>query len=122
MPLFYDNDGNFSNVDSAMSSPSFSEVLREYDVPQDWTASGIVTLSIIFSGTAGATGQLYCKIGNAKVLYHGDPANLGATAWQAWTIDLSTVSGDLTSVRSLTIGVEGGGASVIYIDDIRLYP
>jgi hypothetical protein len=121
-PIYYDNDGSFVNIDGNVSSPSFSEVIREFDSPQDWTASNVKSLSIMFSGSPDNTGQLYCKIGNTKLLYDGDAANLGLETWSAWVIDLSTVGGDLTRVRELTIGIEGGGSGVFYLDEIRLYP
>ena len=123
MPIYYDNDGGFFDIDGMTSSPTFSEVVHEFGAPQDWTAGGIKTLSVMFAGDAGNTvGQLYCKIGNAKLLYEGDATNLALGAWQAWNIDLSTVGGNLGSVGELAIGVEGSGAGVLYIDDIRLYP
>ncbi len=88
----------------------------------DWTASGVKTLSLMFAGSPGLIGQLYCKIGDTKLLYDGDATNLGDSAWQAWTIDLSTVGGNLKSVTELAIGVEGGGSGILYIDDIHLNP
>jgi hypothetical protein len=121
LPVFYDNDGGFFDIDGNASAPTFSEVLRVFDSPQDWTTNGIKSLSIMFSGAPGNTGQLYCKIGNTKLVYDGDAANLSASAWQAWNIDLSTVGGNLTSVRELAIGIDGGGSGVLYLDDIRLY-
>jgi hypothetical protein len=119
LPIYIDNDGSFADIDGKTSSPNFSEVRRELSPAQDWTAGGIKTLSIMFNGSADVNGQLYCKIGNTKVLYE----TLGTgSGWQAWNIDLSTVTGNLTSVRELTIGVEGGGSGVLHIDAIRLYP
>jgi len=56
------------------------------------------------------------------VAYSGAAANLTYATWQAWNIDLSTV-GNISSVRSFTIGIEGAGAKgTLYVDDIRLYP
>ena len=121
MPVYVDNDGGFFDIDGKSSAPNFSEVLREFAPSQDWTTSGIKTLSIMFAGSSGLTGQLYCKIGTTKLLYDGAPTNLGSSAWQAWNIDLSTVGGNLASVRELAIGVEGGTSGILYIDDIRLY-
>ncbi len=121
MPIYIDNDGGFFDIDGKSGSPTFSEVVRDFDPAQDWTASGIKTLSIMFSGSAGLTGQLYCRIGNTKLLYDGAASNLGVGAWQAWNIDLSTVGGNLQSIRNLAIGVEGGSSGILYIDDIRLY-
>ena len=31
------------------------------------------------------------------------------------------LAGDITNVRSLTIGIEGAGWGIVYVDDIRLY-
>jgi hypothetical protein len=111
MPLIYNN-----------ASFAFSQATRTFDTAQDWTAHGIRTLSLNFAGTAGNTGKLYVKIGNAKVVYDGDAADLARAGWQPWNIDLSGVAG-LDSVESLTIGIEGSGAAgTLYIDDIRVSP
>ncbi len=111
MPLKYDN-----------SSFAFSEAARTFDSPQDWTTRGVKILSIYFAGAAGNSGQLYAKIGNVKVAYDGDAANLALDTWQKWDIDLSA-AGNVGSVHSLTIGIEGSGATgTLYIDDIQLYP
>jgi len=109
MPLQYNN-----------TSFAFSEGKRTFDSAQDWTARGIKTLSLFFAGAADNGGQLYVKINSTKVAYDGDAADLAKTDWQVWNIDLSTV-GDVSSVRSLTIGIEGSGTTgILYIDDIGL--
>ncbi|MHC4519687.1 MAG: discoidin domain-containing protein, partial [Planctomycetota bacterium] len=109
MPLFFDNTG----VDTSEA---------DFELSQDWTVSGIKSLSIAFAGAAGNTGQMYVVINNARIDYDGDPGALALGIWQAWNIDLSK-AGNVSNVRSLTIGIEGAGASgVVYIDDIRLYP
>jgi hypothetical protein len=111
MPLFYDNDT------APVSEATYSLA------GEDWTASGIKSLSLYFYGDPENTGQLYLKINGTKVPYEGDPADISEPLWQPWNVDLSTVSTNLSNVRDLTIGVEGAGASgVLYIDDIRLYP
>jgi len=112
MPFFYNNSG----------SAGHAEAERTFAPPEDWTARGIRSLSLFFAGTAGNSGQLYLKIGNTKVVYNGEAGDLARTGWQVWNIDLSTVTG-VSSVRSLTIGVDGSGAAgTLYFDDIRLYP
>ena len=121
MPIYIDNDGGFFDIDGKASSPAFSEVVRELD-SQDWTAGGVKTLSIMFAGSPGLTGQLYCKINSTKLTYDGDASAIGVSTWQAWNIDLSTVSGNLANVRELAIGVDGGSSGILYIDAIRLYP
>ncbi|MEN6426143.1 MAG: discoidin domain-containing protein [Phycisphaerales bacterium] len=112
MPLFYNN----------AEGATYAEATRTFDDAQDWSARGIRSLSFYFRGAAGNSGQLYAKINNAKVAYDGSASDLTLDTWQAWTIDLSAV-GNVTSVRSLTIGVEGSGAAgTLYVDDIRLSP
>jgi hypothetical protein len=111
MPLMYDN-----------ASFAFSQTTREFDPPQDWSARGVKSLAIHFAGLTSNTGALYLKINNTKIVYNGSQSDLARNVWQAWNVDLSTVSG-ISSVRSLTIGIEGSGASgKLFIDDIRLYP
>ncbi len=121
MPIYIDNDGGFFDIDGKSGSPNFSEVVRDLAPSQDWTASGIKTLSLMFAGSAGLSGQLYCKIDGTKVLYDGDVSNIGSSAWQAWNIDLSAIGGNLSRVKELAIGVDGGSSGILYIDTIRLY-
>jgi len=116
------------NVDSQQSLP------LEYDnafgpsettltlAGQDWTTSGVKTLSLFFYGQPGNSGQLYVKINNTKVIYNGDGADLTQEQWQQWNIDLTSLA-SLQNVTRLTIGADGvSAAGMLYIDDIRLYP
>ncbi|MCH7567244.1 MAG: discoidin domain-containing protein, partial [Nitrospirae bacterium] len=101
-----------------------SEATRTFDAAQDWTRSGIQSLVLYFKRGADNTGggQVYVKINDTKVVYEG-AADLppGWDVWTQWNIDLSAVA-DVTSVRSLTIGVEGAGATgVLYVDSIQLF-
>jgi len=114
MPVYYDNSG-------ANGKLNYSEV--DYSVGgQDWTANGLVTLSIAFRGTAGNTGTLYAKINNIKIPYDLSATDIGIAAWQVWNIDLTAVNASLTNVQTLSIGIDGSGASgVIYLDDFKLY-
>ncbi len=106
MPVYYDGAG--SQVDLPLDG-------------DDWTGGGIQTLSIAFRGTGDNTGQLYAKINNAKIAYDQDPADIASSAWLVWQIDLSSVSG-LDNVTSLSIGVDGAGATgTLYLDEIALY-
>ncbi|MDI9433235.1 MAG: discoidin domain-containing protein [Planctomycetota bacterium] len=109
MPLSYDNTG-------------MTTAEAHYALTADWSAHGIRSLSLYFYGAEGNTGQLYVKINGTKVAYDGPAVNLTRPGWQLWSIDLSQI-GNISSVQSLTIGVEGAGANgVVYIDDVRLYP
>jgi len=113
MPLIYNNA-----VPLGYSEAEFS-----FDEPQDWTLYGISTLTLYIRGALDNDGQLYARINNTKVPYDGDVADIAKVIWQAWNIDLSTVSGNLTSVSQLTIGIEGADAAgILYVDDVRLYP
>jgi len=116
------------NIGSAQSLPfnydnAFGLSEATLAIPeQDWTASGIQTLALAYSGAPGNTGTLFVKINNAKVSYDGDPADIARGAWQARNIDLRAVGG-LQNVTSLTLGVDGANAAgMLYFDDIRLYP
>jgi len=107
----------YGNVSSALS-----EATLTLDPAQNWTASGIKSLSLYFYGAAGNSGQLYVKVNNTKIVYDGPAVNLARPAWQLWNIDLAA-AGNVSSVRSLTIGIEGAGAAgTLFIDDLRLYP
>ena len=113
MPISYSNTNGVS----------YSEATRTFDVPQDWAAHGIKSLSLYFQGLPDNGGRLYLKINNTLVPYNGDAADLTKTIWQPWNIDLLNVAADLANVRTLTIGIEGTGATgIVYIDDICLYP
>ena len=82
MPLTYDNTAKFS----------FSEATRTFATAQNWTTSGIKSLSLWFQGAATNTGgQLYVKINGTKVSYNGNAGDLAKAAWIPWNIDLSTV-------------------------------
>ncbi len=121
MPIFYDNNGNFVDIDGNVSSPAFSEVVQKFDPAQDWTESAITTLVITFYGNPGNTGQLYVRVNDQKIPYSGDAANLSIPIWSQWNIDLASVNTNLSNIKSLSIGVDGGAEGMILVDDIRLY-
>jgi len=110
MPLYFTNTG----------ASAISEADYALDPAQDWTASGIQSLQLWFYGAEGNTGQLYVKIDDHKLLYQGD-GDIATAEWQPFNIDLMIMSIDLTNVTTLSIGVEGAGSGIVYIDDIRLY-
>jgi hypothetical protein len=112
MPVYYDNT----------TTPFISEAVRTFGTSQNWTASGIKSLSLYFRGEADNTGQLYVKINSTKVAYNGSADDIAKLGWVPWNIDLSGVS-NLSKVTTLTIGIEGSGSQgVLYVDDIGLYP
>jgi hypothetical protein len=103
MPLFY--EGN-SRTDLTM------------DV-QDWTAGGATTLVVYFRGAIdNGAGQFYATVNGRKVTY---PGVLTSPVWKQWNIDLSSLGTNLTSVTSLSLGVDGSGSGLLFVDDIRLH-
>jgi hypothetical protein len=112
MPLAYDNSG----------AASHSEAERTFDPPQDWTAHGVATLVLNFRGQlANTPAPLYVKINGTKVAYNNGAAVTAMNLWKQWSIPLAATGANLKSVKSLTIGVEGSGTGVLFVDDIRLY-
>jgi hypothetical protein len=117
------------NVDSQQSLPlSIDNSVGQSEATltlagQDWTTRGIQTLSLFFYGEPSRRSrQLYVKINDTKLVYDGDPDDIGKEQWQQWNIDLTSLDG-LQNVTTFTIGIDGTGANgTIYIDDIRLYP
>ncbi len=111
MNFFFTND----------STSAISEADRTFSPAQNWASHGVKSLTLWFYGAESNSGQLYVKINNNKVLYDGPAVNIARPAWQMWSIDLSTV-GNVSNVTTLTIGVQGLGSGVVYVDDVRLYP
>ncbi len=112
MPLTYDN-----------TTAALAEATRTFDDPQDWTQAGVKILSVPFRGDPNnATGHVYVKINNSKLVYEGDPGHITKASWTPWKIDLVQLAGSLRNVTRLSIGVESTGKGRIYVDDIRLYP
>jgi hypothetical protein len=90
---------------------------------QNWTASAVQALSLMFYGAPDNTGQLYLKINNHKISYEGLSDALQRAQWMPWNIDLVASGGAFTNITSLTLGIEGASApGKIYVDEIRLYP
>ncbi len=103
------------------SASAISEADRTFSPAQNWTVNGVKTLSLWFYGAADNAGQLYVKINGTKVLYEGDASDISKAAWQTWNIDLTGLGINVSNVTTLTIGVQGTGSGMIFVDDIRLY-
>jgi hypothetical protein len=111
MPFSYGN----------VATAAMSEATRTFGTGQDWTVSGIKTLVIYFRGVATNTAaQLYVKVNGTRIDYPGSTADLLATTWKQWNVDLTGVS-NLKAVKTLTLGVTGSVTGLLYFDDIRLY-
>ncbi len=104
MPLYY--EGN-SQADFTMAGS------------QDWTAGGATTLVLYFRGSAdNGAGQFYAMINDKKLTY---PGGLTSPVWKQWNIDLASVGTNLAKVASFSVGVDGSGSGLLFVDDIRLY-
>jgi len=112
MPFAYDNSGGVT----------ISEATLSFDPAQDWTKHGITTLVLYFRGQVGnGAAPLYLKINDQKVSFNNGAAATAMPVWKQWTIPLASTGANLKSVKSLTIGVEGSGAGMLFFDDLRLY-
>ena len=110
LPIHFDN-----------TAAPLSEAMRTFATPLAWSQQGVKGLVIYFHGSSTNTGgQLYVRINNTKVAYDGDAADLMRGGWNKWYIPLADVAGDLSRVTSLTLGIDGGGQGVVYIDDITV--
>ncbi|MFC1766149.1 discoidin domain-containing protein [Planctomycetota bacterium] len=111
MPMVYGDTG----IQNSWST-------RTFETPQDWSQHGVQRLVVHFYGSETNTGgNLYVKINDTKVPYDGDTANLKLAGWTEWAIMLGDVAGlNLSSVETLTLGVEGSGEGVLIVDDILL--
>jgi len=129
MPLGYDNTG-------ASGKARYSETVREWTSPQDWTVNNVKALTLYFYGApANAAEQLYVAVednaGHVKVVNHPDLEAAQIGAWQEWNIELTQFSGagvNLKAIKKMYIGLgnrtspKAGGTGTIFIDDIRVYP
>ncbi len=113
MPFFYSNTGG----------AAYSEATLTLSPPRDWTKNSIKSLSLWFHGDQNNTaGQLYVKVNGSKVVYDGDAADITQGWYQQWNIDLASLGAGVQNVTTLSIGIDGNGASgTLYFDDIGLH-
>jgi hypothetical protein len=115
-------------VHSGIQSMPFSydgpseATLNVADLPigQDWTKGSPTALVLWVRGdlSIAPADQLYVKLNNTKVVYDGD---LSVPIWQQWNIDLAATGANLSNITTLSIGVDGSGSGILYLDDIALY-
>ena len=119
--------------------PYFTEAIRTFNSPQDWTAQGVEALSLSFIGEHENMEHLmYFKLedaaGNSFKAEHPYTHACQSDSWRQWTVALEQFSDggvDLSSVKKCAIGFGNGIASsgqegddrdTVYIDQIRLCP
>jgi len=112
MPFSYDN-----------STAGYSEAtanVADLQVGQDWTKGAAETLVLWIYGdlSNAVAGQLYVKINDTKVMYDGD---ITEPIWKQWNIELASLGINLSNITTVSIGVDGGGSGMLYVDDIALY-
>jgi hypothetical protein len=120
MPFAYDN------------GVGKSEATMTLTYPRDWTENGVETLAIWYHGNAeNAAETMYVVLNGAAGVDNDNPNAAQVTDWTEWSVELQAFADqgvDLTDVDTITLGfgnranpVAGGGAGMMYFDDIRLY-
>jgi hypothetical protein len=113
---------------------TYSEAVRTFGAPQDWTKAGARALELFFFGAnQNSTAQMYLALHDGTteklVLYPSDANDITKAVWQPWRIELEDLNGiDLSHIRSIAIGFAseaddpyGSGSGTVFFDDIRLY-
>jgi hypothetical protein len=110
VPLIYDNTSSGSSEVTANTS--------DLPIGRDWSKGSPQTLVLWIRGDLANTGndRMYAKIGNTKITLDGD---LSIPLWKQWNIDLAGMN--LSNVATLSIGIEGSGSGMIFLDDFMLY-
>jgi hypothetical protein len=117
VPLIYDN--------RTASKSEVTVSTSNLPIGSDWTIGAPEILVLWFYGDPNnaATGQLYVKLNNSKLLISG--INLTQAAWQNAEVSLADFGINLANVTQLVIGLERTGATgsegILFMDDIRLY-
>ena len=123
LPMFYNNAG---------PKYFFSEIVRTFDAPQDWTISGVKILTLFVQGVATNKADSFYvaledKAGKVAVVTNPDAALLTKAQWTEWQIPLTSfTSVNAAAVKKLYIGVgsrtasKAGGKGKLYLDDIRV--
>ena len=113
---------------------SYSETIRTFIPPQDWTATGAKALELYFYGLSYNTvSQMYLvlNVGPSEIviLYPGDANDVRKETWLPWRIELEELQDfDLSNIENIAVGFYadpgnpyGSGYGTVYFDDIRLY-
>jgi len=115
---------SYNNIAAGLSEVTAN--VANLQVGQDWTKHGIKGLTLRFFGDPNnVPQQMYMKVNGTKVVYDGDAENIRLKGWQMWYIDLASLGVNLSTVTTLTIGLERiggvGGQGKVLLDGIRLY-
>jgi hypothetical protein len=135
LPMYYDNTGNFVDMDGKPAATYLAEISRPFSPAQDFARNGSTTLIFWIKGeqtnTAEATDSVYLIVADAAgqedTAVVGTSADLLKFYWQKKEVDLGTITGvDLTQITELTLGIgtpeapQVGGKGVILVDNMVL--
>ncbi|MCU0916898.1 MAG: PA14 domain-containing protein [Planctomycetes bacterium] len=110
----------------------FSEIVRTFESPQDWTINGVKTLTVFVRGvTTNQAAPFYValedKAGKVGVVANADAALLTKAEWVEWKVPLTSFTGvNAAAVKKMYLGVgsrtapKAGGNGKLYLDDIRV--
>ncbi len=108
MPYTYENTGGVTQASADLDLGD-----------QNWSRGGAQTLVLYFLGERGNdNATLYISVDGHRV-NSASPLNLGL--WTQMNVDLGSLGINLSNVQTLTIGVNGAGTGLLYIDEIRVY-
>ena len=116
MPLYYDNAVGKSEATLTLTSN------------RDWTVNSVDTLTIWYRGSNNnAAETMYVTLDGSATVDNDNPDAALSTRWTEWNISLQAFADqgvNLANVNSITLGLRSvtGGTSMLYFDDIRLYP
>ncbi len=86
---------------------------------QNWSRGGAQTLVLYFLGERdNDNATLYVSVDGHRV---NSTVSLNLGLWTQMNVDLGSLGINLSSVQTLTIGVDGAGTGLLYIDEIRVY-
>ena len=120
MPFAYDNQ-----------TVGYSEAIRTWAQPQDWTINGFNALTLFVYGRAdNVADPLYVRVkdsaGKAATVTYSGAAIFTTEAWTEWTISPADFTGvNMAAVTEMAIGVGSStkvskAAGTLLIDDIRV--
>jgi hypothetical protein len=116
MPFAYDNAVGKSEATLTLTSN------------KDWTVNGVDTLTIWHRGSAANSAEtMYVMLNGSANVDNDNPDAALASGWTEWNVPLQAFADqgvNLADVTSITFGLKSGsgGAGMLFIDDIRLYP
>ncbi len=119
--------------------PYFTEAVRTFDLPQDWTVGGLGSVSLSYRGQTSNVPQPMSIIiedaaGVARTVDHAHDHAVQTKFWRDWKIDLTAIEEgiDFSSIERITLRVGHGvdsGQSVadkdrdeILVNNIRFNP